>query len=158
MISQINERFPSIKIRLFSDDAPTHPFISDMQWLRVIIVQLLSNAATYAQRDTIDLNTEYQYPAFAPVPLASDSQQWLTITVSDQGVGINMREQWNVFASFVQVDDSLTRGHGGVGVGLALIYDMVRRLGGFVMMSSKIGVGSTFVVMIPGYQQESTGE
>jgi signal transduction histidine kinase len=43
-------------------------------------------------------------------------------------------------------------------VGLALIYDMVRRLGGFVMMSSKIGVGSTFVVMIPGYQQESTGE
>jgi signal transduction histidine kinase len=78
--------------------------------------------------------------------------------VSDQGVGINMREQWNVFTSFVQVDDSLTRSHGGVGVGLALIYDMVRRLGGFVMMSSKIGVGSTFVVMIPGYQQESTGE
>jgi chemotaxis protein histidine kinase CheA len=35
---------------------------------------------------------------------------------------------------------------------------MVRRLGGFVMMSSKIGMGSTFVVMIPGYQQESTGE
>jgi signal transduction histidine kinase len=158
VISQINERFPSIKIRLFSDDVATHPFISDVQWLRVIIVQLLSNAATYAQRDIIDLSMQYQYPAFAPVPLASDSQQWLTITVSDQGVGINMREQWNVFTSFVQVDDSLTRSHGGVGVGLALIYDMVRRLGGFVMMSSKVGVGSTFVVMVPGYQQESTGE
>jgi signal transduction histidine kinase len=158
VIAQINERFPSIKIRLFSDDVATHPFISDVQWLRVIIVQLLSNAATYAQRDIIDISMQHQYPAFAPVSLASDSQQWLTITVSDQGVGINMREQWNVFTSFVQVDDSLTRSHGGVGVGLALIYDMVRRLGGFVMMSSKIGVGSTFVVMIPGYQQESTGE
>jgi len=158
VITQMNERFPSIKIGLFNDDAPTNSFISDLQWLRVIIVQLLTNAATYAQRDTIDISTHYQYPAFAPVPLASDSQQWLTITVSDQGVGIDMREQWNVFASFVQVDDSLTRSNGGMGVGLALIYDMVRRLGGFVMMSSKVGVGSTFVVMIPGYQQESTGE
>jgi signal transduction histidine kinase len=156
VITQMNERFPSIKIGLFNDDAPTNSFISDLQWLRVIIVQLLTNAATYAQRDTIDISTHYQYPAFAPVPLASDSQQWLTITVSDQGVGIDMREQWNVFASFVQVDDSLTRSNGGMGVGLALIYDMVRRLGGFVMMSSKVGVGSTFVVMIPSYQQESS--
>ncbi len=158
VITQINERFPTIKINLFCDDIPTNPFISDLQWLRVILVQLLTNAATYAQRDTIDLSTQYQYPAFAPVPLASDSQQWLTITVSDQGVGIDMREQWNVFASFVQVDDSLTRSNGGMGVGLALIYDMVRRLGGFVMMSSKVGVGSTFVVMIPGYQQESSAD
>ena len=158
VIAQMNERFPAIKICLFNHDTPTNSFISDLQWLRVIIMQLMSNAATHAQGDTINLHIEFQYPAFAPVPLASDSQRWLTITVNDQGVGIDTREQWNVFASFVQVDDSLTRNSGGVGVGLALIYDMVRRLGGFVMMSSKVGVGSTFVVMIPGYQQESTGE
>jgi signal transduction histidine kinase len=144
----MNVSLPSKSVYLVMIRRLTHLY-SDVQWLRVIIVQLLTNAAAYAQRDIIDLGMQYQYPAFAPVPRVSDSQQWLTIAVSDQGVGINMREQLNVFASFVQVDDSLTRSNGGVGVGLALIYDMVRRLGGFVMVSSKKGMGSTFVVMIP---------
>lgn len=154
VILQMNERFPAIQIQLFCDDVTTS-LISDVQWLRVIIVQLLTNAATYAQHNSININVQYRPSAFAPVPLASDGQQWLTIAVSDQGVGIDVREQWNIFGSFVQVDSSLTRSNGGVGVGLALIYEMIRRLGGFVMMSSKVGVGSTFVVMIPSYQQES---
>jgi len=148
VVQQIAERFPLLRVHTHIDDAP-QPMRGDLQWMRVILAQLIGNAATHAQRDVIDVHVHYEYPTFAPTPLSTDPRQWMTITVSDLGIGIDMREQLHVFGSFVQLDHSLTRAHGGAGLGLTLVYDMVQRLGGFVMMSSKVGVGSTFVVMIP---------
>ncbi|MEY2845919.1 MAG: hypothetical protein RL076_1465 [Chloroflexota bacterium] len=148
VVQQVGTRFPLMRVHTQIDVAP-QPMRSDAQWMRVILAQLIGNAATHAQRDTINVHVHYEYPAFAPTSLRSDSRQWMTITVSDLGVGIDMREQLHVFGSFVQLNHSLTRVHGGSGLGLTLVYDMVQRLGGFVMMSSRVGVGTTFVVMIP---------
>lgn len=148
VVQQTNARFPSLQIHTHIATPPT-PMRSDAQWLRVILAQLIANAATHAQRNTIDVSVRFEYPAFAPVQTQGDRRQWMTITVSDLGVGIDMREQLHVFGSFVQLNNSLTRTHGGAGLGLALIYDMVQRLDGFVMMSSKVGIGATFVVMVP---------
>jgi signal transduction histidine kinase len=148
VVQQIADRFPLLRVHTHIDEAPL-PMRGDMQWMRVILAQLIGNAATHAQHDVINVHVHYEYPIFAPTPQPTDPRQWMTITVSDLGVGIDMREQLHVFGSFVQLDHSLTRAHGGAGLGLTLVYDMVQRLGGFVMMSSKVGVGSTFVVMIP---------
>lgn len=148
IVQQTRERFPAITVQSTVGDMP-RPMVSDTQWMRVILAQLVWNAATHAQRDTIDVSVQYEYPAFAPAPVHEDRRQWMTITVSDLGIGMDLRAQRHVFGSFVQLNPSLTRTHGGTGLGLTLVYDMVQRLGGFVMMSSKVGVGSTFVVMVP---------
>lgn len=148
VVQQTRERFPDIVVHCHIGEM-SRPLVTDTQWMRVILVQLVWNAATHAQRNTIDVSVQFEYPAFAPAPMQEDRRQWMTITVSDSGVGMDMQSQRHVFGSFVQLNNSLTRTHGGMGLGLTLVYDMVQRLGGFVMISSKVGMGSTFVVMVP---------
>ncbi|MFM2031308.1 MAG: hypothetical protein RLZZ297_73 [Chloroflexota bacterium] len=148
VVQQVNERFPRVTI---SARTSTSPLVvkSDARWLRVLVAQLLLNAAEHAHGERVDVVVHDTRRPELPWPTTRTDKRWLTITVSDQGVGIAEHDQLEVFAPFVQLDDSLTRASTGAGLGLALVHDIVQRMEGHVWVSSKVGEGAVFVVMVP---------
>lgn len=110
----------------------------DRQRLEQVIGNLLSNAIKYTPRGgsvTLEL---------------SGDEAVATIAVSDSGVGLapDMRER--VFAPFAQVDRTLDRAQGGLGLGLALVQSIVSLHGGRVRAHSPgLGKGCRFEVQLP---------
>lgn len=74
---------------------------------------------------------------------------YLEITVSDTGPGISEEEQLKIFDRFYQAENSLSKGYGGTGLGLALSYDLAMLLKGSLEVRSELGYGSTFVLKVP---------
>jgi signal transduction histidine kinase len=73
----------------------------------------------------------------------------LTIRVKDEGAGIALGDLPRIFDRFTQIDQSSTRAHGGVGLGLHLVRELTRRFGGDVEVDSVVDRGTTFTVTIP---------
>ena len=72
------------------------------------------------------------------------------VTVADTGVGIPRDMLGRVFELFAQVGESLDRSQGGLGIGLALVRQLVGLHGGTVTADSAgLGRGSTFTVRVP---------
>ncbi len=71
------------------------------------------------------------------------------LQVADTGIGIDAEDHERIFERFYQVDGSTRRTHGGCGLGLALVKEIVERHGGRVTVESELGRGSTFTVFLP---------
>ncbi|MGE4239507.1 hybrid sensor histidine kinase/response regulator [Ramlibacter sp.] len=82
--------------------------------------------------------------------VARESAGWAAIEVRDNGVGIPKALQEQVFAMFAQVDRTLDRSQGGLGIGLSLVRNLVEMHGGTVTADSEgTGHGSTFTIRLP---------
>jgi signal transduction histidine kinase len=79
------------------------------------------------------------------------------IQVVDQGIGLSCDELERVFDRFYQVDGSATRYFGGVGLGLALVKEVVEAHGGAVWAESEgvAGKGCTFTLCLPAHDGDS---
>lgn len=73
----------------------------------------------------------------------------VTLQVADNGIGISESQLGRIFERFYQVDGSETRRYSGMGLGLALVKDIVEAHGGQVAAASKVGDGTTFTVVLP---------
>jgi CheY-like chemotaxis protein len=69
--------------------------------------------------------------------------------VRDTGPGVPADKREAIFAPFVQADDSMSRRHGGAGLGLAISARLVELMGGQIWLESEIGQGSTFHFLLP---------
>ena len=110
----------------------------DVTRLAQVVSNLLHNSAKYTDRGgQIRLSVERQ---------GGDA----VITVRDSGMGIPPQLLPRVFEMFTQLDQSLGRSHGGLGIGLSLVQRMVQLHGGTVEARSEgLGTGSTFIVRLP---------
>jgi len=137
---------------------PDEPLIvqSDREKLLLIFNHLLSNAIKFTPQDgQIVVSAAMQSGAAIAayeslVPRRPDPQtNWVVLTFQDNGIGIPEREQRRIFDRFYQVADSLRRDRGGIGLGLALVRELVTALGGLVWVYSREGEGSVFAVALP---------
>ena len=69
--------------------------------------------------------------------------------IQDEGLGISKSNIAYIFEKFWQEDDSLTRAHGGLGIGLAISKKLTAMLGGEIIVDSKPNRGSIFKVLLP---------
>jgi signal transduction histidine kinase len=124
----------------FTVRLPDGPVWLDADHTRMaqVIANLLNNAAKYT-------------PAGGEISLcASDDGDHIEIEVADNGVGIPPEMQSKVFQIFAQVDDHREYAAGGLGIGLALVRQLVALHGGSIgVRSGGRGEGSTFLVSIP---------
>ena len=70
--------------------------------------------------------------------------------VADSGIGISPEHLDKIFQRFYQVDGSSKRRYGGVGLGLALVKEIVESHDGTVSVTSEVGQGTTFRISLPG--------
>jgi signal transduction histidine kinase len=130
---------------------------SDREKLLLIANHLISNAVKFTPPNgRIEIRVEpwtgMQIRAHGtnPIPAMPDPQsRWVVILFTDTGVGIAEHEQRRIFDRFYQVADSLRRDRGGLGLGLALVRELVITLGGIIWVTSQQSVGSTFAVALP---------
>ena len=108
--------------------------------LAVCIGALLSNAVKFTSDGLIAVTAERE---------DSGGRDWLSVAVSDTGVGIAADDLSRVFMPFTQIDSSSTRAKGGMGLGLSIAQRLSHTLGGEVRASSELGVGSTFTLRVP---------
>jgi PAS domain S-box-containing protein len=111
---------------------------ADPTRLSQIFANLLSNAAKYSNRgDRIKVSIE-----------RADSHA--VVRVLDHGIGLTSDQMSRIFEMFAQVDGSLERGEGGLGLGLALARTLVELHGGQIeVRSDGLGQGSEFTVRLP---------
>lgn len=119
---------------------PKHPLIVEVDLTRLaqVFLNLLNNAAKYSERNgRIWLTAEQQ---------GSE----LIVSVKDTGIGIPADQLPRVFEMFSQVDRSLEKSQGGLGIGLCLVKRLVELHGGRIEARSEgPGKGSEFVVRLP---------
>lgn len=75
--------------------------------------------------------------------------EMVCVSVSDEGIGIPSEYVGRIFERFYQVDGSTKRRYGGMGIGLALVWEIVEVHGGTVRVESTPGEGSVFTVVLP---------
>jgi signal transduction histidine kinase len=110
---------------------------TDRTALKQILVNLLDNALKFAPGRPCELGAEQASPGV------------LRFRVRDEGVGIPREQLDRIFARFYQVDSSLTRPFGGLGLGLSLVKELVQSLEGTLEVHSSPGHGSEFVITLP---------
>ncbi|MGH7816126.1 MAG: sensor histidine kinase, partial [Candidatus Binatia bacterium] len=113
---------------------------SDGQKLQQILVQLLTNALKFTERGRIDLSIRGR---------REHDDEFVEIAVADTGIGIKREDQELIFEDFRQLDGSSSRPYGGTGLGLGLCKKLAAALGGEIKVSSELGVGSVFSLLLP---------
>jgi PAS domain S-box-containing protein len=78
-----------------------------------------------------------------------DAAGRLRIEVRDTGIGINVEDYPKLFVEFQQLDSGVNRRYQGTGLGLALTRKIVEFQGGTITFTSKVGEGTTFIVVLP---------
>jgi signal transduction histidine kinase/ActR/RegA family two-component response regulator len=117
--------------------ATTCVISGDRDRLRQIIWNLLSNAVKFAPGGEVTVTV-------------TEDQGQVVVTVSDDGVGIAKEFLPHVFDRFRQADSSITRTHGGLGIGLAVVKELVELHGGVARVESLgRGKGASFTVSFP---------
>ncbi|AKB79631.1 Two component system histidine kinase [Methanosarcina horonobensis HB-1 = JCM 15518] len=111
--------------------------IVDKVKFKQILYNLLNNAIKFSSEGgKVNISAELK-------------EDIVEISVKDEGIGINEADYERVFHPFVQIDESISRKHGGVGLGLALVKRFVELHGGKVWVKASPGKGSTFTFRIP---------
>ena len=117
--------------------AATPPVTVDPDRLVQALVNLLANAVKFA-------------PASSLVTVsANGSDQFVTITVADEGEGIAPENLNRLFRKFFQVDSSSSRKRGGTGLGLAITKALVEQHGGRIFVNSELNRGTRFTITLP---------
>jgi signal transduction histidine kinase len=127
------------KQQSFEVEVPTHlPAVrADPDKLELIVGNLCSNAVKFTP------------PGGHIRVSAEDHGNEVRILVADTGPGIPPEARERIFDRFYQVQESLTREHGGLGLGLSIVKGLVELHGGRVWVESEEGKGSTFIVSLP---------
>jgi signal transduction histidine kinase len=109
---------------------------SDLELLRKIISHLLDNAIKFTKRGEINIGLSKK-PGF------------IEFLVKDTGVGIEETAKERVFNIFMQGNNTITRSFEGSGLGLSIIRELLKLLGGEIRMESVEGEGTTFYFTLP---------
>lgn len=126
------------------------PFHTDVKRFQQICNNLISNALKFTEEGSVRVKI-----TAPPVTeqMQEISEQWIALSVTDTGIGVEEQKQELIFESFQQVDGATMRKYGGTGLGLSICREFTKLLGGWITLQSEVGVGSTFTVYIPSLPQ-----
>jgi two-component system sensor histidine kinase SenX3 len=121
--------------------------LGNSRQLGAAVGNLVENAIVYS-------DTGARVVLAAHVQARSDDD-YVEITVSDNGIGIAAAELDRIFERFYRVDYARSRANGGTGLGLAIVKHIAAIHGGDVTVWSQVGQGSTFTIRIPAHRNET---
>ncbi len=113
---------------------------ADITRVRQALLNLIGNACKFTENGQI---------AVAVDRIRHDGSDWITMRVSDTGIGMTPEQVDKLFQDFTQADTLTARKHGGTGLGLAISRRFCRMMGGEITVASAPGQGSTFEIRLP---------
>lgn len=126
-----------LQLDIQHDLDPTLNWLGDAGRIGQMLRILLDNAIKFTEQGTIQLSVSQPAP------------QALRFTVRDTGIGIAESQREKLFSAFHQQDRSLTRRHGGAGLGLTLFNSLLHLMNGTAGIESAPGMGATFWFELP---------
>jgi signal transduction histidine kinase len=129
-----NKKNISLELEV-SPDVPKN-IMGDEYRLGQILLNLIGNAIKFTEEGEVKISVNLH-----------DNN--LVFNVSDTGTGIPEEKLESIFEDFIQADNSITRKHGGAGLGLAISRGLVELMGGRINVLSQLGQGSTFTFNVP---------
>ena len=139
-ISAVKAAEKGLDIRIAVDDGVPPTLLGDSLRLNQIILNLVSNAVKFTERGSVIL-------AVRALERQGDDVV-LEVAIRDSGIGMSEEQQKNLFRSFSQADNTMTRRFGGTGLGLAISKQLVELMGGTIRVDSQPGAGSTFTFTV----------
>lgn len=110
--------------------------VGDAMRLQQIVTNLLGNAIKFTEQGNIDILVTAQ--------VLTAQRVTLVVEIQDTGIGISESQQAQLFQAFRQADASISRRHGGTGLGLVITERLVKEMGGDISFLSQVDRGSTF--------------
>jgi PAS domain S-box-containing protein len=130
--------YKNLSLSISFNDQITTVFV-DANRFKQILLNLLTNAVKFTPSNgTIKIVTQ-----------ANLEQETVEIKVIDSGIGIAEDNFSHLFLPFEQLDRRLNRDYEGTGLGLSLVYRLLKLHNGSISVSSKLGVGSVFTITLP---------
>lgn len=120
-------------------------FTGDPLRLKQVLINLVNNAVKFTEAGAVILHLR-----------CDPAAQRLAFAVRDMGIGMTAEQVARLFTPFTQADSSTTRKYGGSGLGLYLSKELTEKMGGSMEVASMPGEGSTFTVIVPTGQLDSS--
>lgn len=141
----------SRRVNLLRVDCPEPlEVLGDEHQLVDAITNLVTNAIVYSDPGArVSISTAV---------VDDDGEQWVEVSVADNGIGISPENQERIFERFYRVDYGRSRANGGTGLGLSIVKHIAAVHGGSVNVWSKLGQGSTFTIRLPRHRGQSTSD
>ena len=134
------------RLALEVETSPELPILrTDPGKVQQVLYNLLSNAIKFTPPGgSVKLSAAGVEPGDAPIAGGG-----VAVAVADTGPGIPVADQQLIFEKFRRLDDSITRAHGGAGLGLGIARELANLLGGKLTLESEPGHGATFTLLLP---------
>ncbi len=148
--SQVGSEASARGIRIEEDLAPGLRALVNSRLAEQALANLVSNAVKYSPDDTV-------VTILARPGVIEKDQHAVELSVIDQGSGIAAEHLPRIFERFYRVDKARSRERGGTGLGLSIVKHIALVHGGQVRVDSKVGVGSTFRLVLPAAEARGPG-
>lgn len=151
-IIEFRMRGKNIVLRLEVDPKVPTTLLGDETRVRQILINILNNAVKFTNQGSITLGIMWKDESM----IYNTERGRLIIYVQDTGIGISEENIKKLFTEFGQIDTKKNRNVEGTGLGLAICKRLVDAMGGEITVNSKLGVGSTFTIVLPQKVYDST--
>lgn len=138
-IFSIKDKGLNFEIKI--DKSINNKYVGDVTKIRQILLNLLTNAIKFTDKGSIKMNVTSSD--------LTENEKLVTISIEDSGIGIAMDKIDNLFKSFSQADNSMTRKYGGTGLGLNISSELAGMMKGSISLDTTEGKGSTFTLRLP---------
>jgi PAS domain S-box-containing protein len=130
-----------IKLTMEWESAIPARLLGDPLRLSQVLMNLLSNAIKFTQEGLVNISCKAS-------AIAGQTCE-LQFSVKDSGIGIPQDKLDVIFESFTQADQSTAIRFGGTGLGLTIVKQLVEMQGGRILLTSEVGKGSVFTIILP---------
>ncbi|ESQ79202.1 ATP-binding protein [Asticcacaulis sp. YBE204] len=131
-----------LEVRLGLDHIQGKWFQGDPTRIRQILTNLCGNAVKFTEQGNVSIDV-------STIPGEQDGHEFVSISVSDTGSGIEPGQLTRIFDKFTQADNTISRKFGGTGLGLAISKTLAELMHGTITVDSDVGVGTRFTVHLP---------
>lgn len=136
-VESARDAYPDVSIEIDRKNDRTFHANADPHLIDLAMINLLTNAAKYSN------------PPVKIVVKLDYEENWITISVADNGIGIPKEDIEHIFQRFYTVDKARSQKVGGSGLGLSIVETVAAKHFGKVTVKSELGSGSTFTIYLP---------
>ncbi len=147
----------NIDLACLFDSRVPGAIVSEPTRLRQVLINLVGNALKFTEKGEVVVEVSCERASEEDIPAGNEylrelavgssaQEEWVRLhfEVRDTGPGIPEDRMYRLFQAFSQVDASVTRRHGGTGLGLVISKRIVEAMGGRIWVESKLGAGTSF--------------